>query len=562
MLEAVQPHHALEHRPDPWENGHDRERVGNRAGHEHRGLRDTDDRDRGHLASRMQARVSIARDHDPIEARATFLDHFQRRHGCELILVVALDRARSPRRRDRLDLRLRTRIPAGLPGDVLRHLLGRIRVDDENPHGAPFASRGRGPHPVTSDERHPAAQAIVFEVSRSSASTEASMCSGRRVLFLRVTEPAQALHEQHHGGHAGARHLGGVVQCSAGHPVDDTHVSRTASAKSISCGWNGRGGMRHCGPFDARPPPRRDAPARRHRLGDHRRERLGVEVALVDDDLADRRDRRHDAARRLDRADGRHAAGIERDAPAFEHEARRRCHGVAPHVHRRRPHVRSLAAEAHDVALHAVGPEHGRQGQPEALEHGPLLDVQLEIGGRVRHLAARVARPLEVDAVLGEHRRQLGARGIAQPAEKLRIEVLRHGARAEQAAAEAEPLLVGPVDEPHGRGGRPSAASRRSTSSPASTFRQPSSQPPFETESRWPPIRTARSESPASVAQRLPASSVSTSRAARRASAVPRPGALPGLRPAHPLGSVGVARERAEGLQIVDRPGGSSASPL
>ena len=58
---------------------------------------------------------------------------------------------------------------------------------------------------------------------------------------------------------------------------------------------------------------------------------------------------------------------------------------------------------------------------------------------------------------------------------------------------------------------RPSSASRRRTSTPAMTFRQPSSQPPFGTESMWPPIRTARSDRPGSVHHWLPASSISFS---------------------------------------------------
>ena len=43
-------------------------------------------------------------------------------------------------------------------------------------------------------------------------------------------------------------------------------------------------------------------------------------------------------------------------------------------------------------------------------------------------------------------------------------------------------------------GGVPSSAIRRSTSTPAMTLRQPSSQPPFGTESMCPPISRARSD--------------------------------------------------------------------
>ena len=59
--------------------------------------------------------------------------------------------------------------------------------------------------------------------------------------------------------------------------------------------------------------------------------------------------------------------------------------------------------------------------------------------------------------------------------------------------------------------GSPSSASRLSTSTPAMTLRQPSSQPPFGTESMCPPISTARSDAPRSVNHWLPASSISSS---------------------------------------------------
>jgi hypothetical protein len=62
-----------------------------------------------------------------------------------------------------------------------------------------------------------------------------------------------------------------------------------------------------------------------------------------------------------------------------------------------------------------------------------------------------------------------------------------------------------------GTGGSPSDAIRRSTSTPAMTLRQPSSQPPFGTESMCPPMRSARPDSPPfSVNHWLPASSTSS----------------------------------------------------
>src|SRR4051812_42241260 len=60
-------------------------------------------------------------------------------------------------------------------------------------------------------------------------------------------------------------------------------------------------------------------------------------------------------------------------------------------------------------------------------------------------------------------------------------------------------------------GGRPSSASRRTTSTAPSTFRQPSNQPPCGTESIGPPSSRARADSPASVNHWFPASSISSS---------------------------------------------------
>ena len=60
-------------------------------------------------------------------------------------------------------------------------------------------------------------------------------------------------------------------------------------------------------------------------------------------------------------------------------------------------------------------------------------------------------------------------------------------------------------------GGIPSSAIRRRTSTPATTLREPSSQPPFGTESMWPPSTSVLSEAPRSVNHWFPASSTSSS---------------------------------------------------
>ena len=286
-------------------------------------------------------------------------------------------------------------------------------------------------------------------------------------------------------GYAGARHLRRVVQCAARHPMrrsnrlahgllgelDQLRMERPRRDAPLQL------------PLHLAALFLGDAPAGLHGVGEHRLQRLVVEVALVDHQLADRRHRGHDASGRRDRADRRDTPRRLGDAPSLEHEARRRGHGVAPHVHRRRSDVGALAAEADDVALDAVRAEYDRQGQVEALEHRALLDVQLQVGGGSRRAAGRVSRLLEVDAVLGEHLGECRARGVAQAAEQVRVEALRGGARAEQAATEAEAFLVGPVDEPHRRrraarpppaGAAPRARRARSGSRRASRRWRPS----------------------------------------------------------------------------------------
>ena len=102
-------------------------------------------------------------------------------------------------------------------------------------------------------------------------------------------------------------------------------------------------------------------------------------------------------------------------------------------------------------------------------------------------------------------------------------------------------------------GGVPCSATRRSTSTPATTFSAPSSQPPFGTESMWPPIRTARSDSPASVNHWLPAASISSpAPVSASLSRSQRARPLPRLGPGDALRAVLVAGELAELLQVGD----------
>ena len=151
-------------------------------------------------------------------------------------------------------------------------------------------------------------------------------------------------------------------------------------------------------------------------------------------------------------------------------------------------------------------------GRPETLEHGPLLDVQLEVGAHVPEAASpprergrdrRRARPARPRAVI--RRRRAGrarSSGSSVPATAEEPSRLRPK-RAPSSSAQSTSVTV--------QGGVPASASVRSVSSAAMTPSAPSSQPPFGTESMCEPITTVSGRSPARRAQRLPASSTSTS---------------------------------------------------
>ena len=183
--------------------------------------------------------------------------------------------------------------------------------------------------------------------------------------------------------------------------------------------------------------------------------------------------------------------------------------GVAAHLHRRRAGVGVQAGEAHGVALDAEGAQHGAQRLVDRLEHRALLDVQLEVGGRALERRARVERRVEVDAVLAQRVGQRRPVAVGEAAHRVGLQRAGGRARAQQAAPEARALLVGPADELERQ--RPRLGRLRAQHLEAGEdVEDPVEPPAVGTESRCPPMITKRSESPGAVAQRLPATSLST----------------------------------------------------
>ena len=185
------------------------------------------------------------------------------------------------------------------------------------------------------------------------------------------------------------------------------------------------------------------------------------------------------------RADGA-VAGPLRDLAELERELRGAGERVAALVHRRRAGVRGLAAPGDPVALDAERAEHDAEREVQRLEHRALLDVQLEVGGRVLELrSARRARGRgrrRARASASGQRDRRRGRSAARSSSWSAIEPA--AARgAEERAAEARALLVGPVDEPDGdrrrrpprrSGAAPRRRRRRSGSRRASRRSAPS----------------------------------------------------------------------------------------
>ena len=111
--------------------------------------------------------------------------------------------------------------------------------------------------------------------------------------------------------------------------------------------------------------------------------------------------------------------------------------------------MRRLTSERHQVPLHPDCPAHGA-GEATAVEqYGPLLDVELEVRDGSLEPSRRRGSAVEVDLARRQRVSQRDALGIAQVTDLVGVQRARASRRAEQAAAEPRPLLVGPVNESH-----------------------------------------------------------------------------------------------------------------
>ena len=278
----------------------------------------------------------------------------------------------------------------------------------------------------------------------------------RRVLLLGVAQPAEAAHEHHHGRHH-ARHLGRVVQRAARQrgatvPAElarsPRRRSRPARASngigSICPDWRSHSTVAALLGGDPLATPR--APRRASRRARPRRARAGrastrtcplnavtIPGATVTLPVV---------ARTSSPAQRVLAAAPARCAPR---PGRRR--GAGPSASS--PAWACAPVKRTSVALDAERAAHRAERQVDALEHRPLLDVQLEVGRRRRRARRRRssmrsrstpwAASASGSATPSRSRRPRTPSGSSVPA---------RGAGADQAAPEAGALLVGPVDQP------------------------------------------------------------------------------------------------------------------
>ena len=232
---------------------------------------------------------------------------------------------------------------------------------------------------------------------------------GLRVLELRVREPAQALDEDHHGRHAGARDLGGVVQrapTAAGarcrRPRGSTRRRSSISVSSKRIGSIDQIGS-HSTSMRSSAANRSDASFAAASIEARALRRRGGAGRAAARPSRRPTSRSPAGRRRRPRCRPRRRRPRPRSADV-ERQLRGAGERVAALVHRRRAGVRRLAAPRDARALDAERAEHDAERQIHRLEHRALLDVQLEVGAGAFELRARLERAVEVDAVLARGR--------------------------------------------------------------------------------------------------------------------------------------------------------------
>ena len=182
------------------------------------------------------------------------------------------------------------------------------------------------------------------------------------------------------------------------------------------------------------------------------------------------------------------------DAINFRTHFRRGQERIAAAIHRRAARMRRLSAKCNRVSLHPERSENSSKRKIEIEKHRALFDVQLEIRRGVLQFFAGIFYFLEIDSVFFQRIDQANSVLVLEPARFVHVDLARAGRRTEKTFSEPRAFFIGPIDQSN-CDRRLAFVLRidapRRISTPAIVFKQPSSQPPFGTESICPPMRRA-----------------------------------------------------------------------
>src|SRR4051812_5570644 len=109
--------------------------------------------------------------------------------------------------------------------------------------------------------------------------------------------------------------------------------------------------------------------------------------------------------------------------------------------------MRGLPGEAEQVSLDPGAPAHRRPVQALGLQHGSLLDVELEVGAQPALPTGRLRYMIKLNLVFGKGCRKRNAVYVTEVSHLGRVERPGECRATEEAAAEAGALLVRPVDQ-------------------------------------------------------------------------------------------------------------------
>ena len=231
--------------------------------------------------------------------------------------------------------------------------------------------------------------------------------------------------------------------------------------------------------------------------------------------------------------------------------------GVTTSVHRGAAGMRGLTPKSDRVPLDAKGPKHGSERQIQIEQYRSLFDVQLDIGAAFCSSLPTILQTFKIDSVLGEDIDQGNRVLVVQSAGLLEIDVTSSKLKIRKGSCRTgrPPHQPSRPDGPNRRLAAIVTVDPAQDSSPASRFKDPSSQPPFGNRIDVPTndeclLGSSRQRGP--DVPRLVAMDLHREFFELISKPVSRFG--PGRCKGDPLGSILIRRKRPEFLKFAKRP--------